>query len=341
MRPLLQLAVAALAFAALSASASAQGVRGVVLDQTGLPLPGATVELFDGATLVTSLTTEADGTFLIDAAIAGDAVAASLDGFETTRVPRHDAARITLNIAHAVESTTVVAPAVAPSSPTENLLGNTLSATNVARLPSSRMRARESLPLLPSIVRGPDGLIQLGGARAHETPLVLDGFNISDPATGLSSINLPFEAVRGVDVLRDPMAITYGNLLAGMVKMDSASGGDQFAMGVQGVVPRPRLSSPGFGRIEGVFPRVYAGGANANKNVRYFGAAEYDYERIPVPEVTHDGGPFIVEQSATIFGRVDAQLSDRNAVTLEGLAFPARHARPASVRAATRARPSI
>src|SRR5476649_455985 len=322
MRRLLLLAVAALALASLSTAAAAQGVRSVVLDQTGLPVPGATVELFDGDTLVTSLTTEDDGTFVIDAAMAGDIVTASLEGFEKTRVPRHDAMRITLNIAHTAESTTVIAPVVAPSSPTETSLGNTLSDASVSRLPSSRMKARESLPLLPSVVRGPDGLIQLGGARAHETPLFVDGFNVSDPATGLSSINLPFEAVRGVDVLRDPMAVTYGNLLAGMVKIESRPGGEQFAMGVQGVVPRPRFTSPGAGRIEGIFQRVYFGGANASGRVRYFGAAEYHYERIPVPDVTQAGGPDIVEQSATIFGRVDAQLSLRNAVTFEGLAFP-------------------
>ena len=60
----------------------------------------------------------------------------------------------------------------------------------------------EGRPLLPSIVRGPDGLLALGGARASDTPLFIDGFNVTNPATGISSINLPFEAVKAVDVLR-------------------------------------------------------------------------------------------------------------------------------------------
>src|SRR5205807_6922898 len=121
----------------------------------------------------------------------------------------------------------VVAPTLAPATPTAALLGSTVTAATVARLPSSHMKARESLPLLPSVVRGPDGLMQLGGARAHDTPLFLDGFNITDPATGLSSMNLPYETVNGVDVLRDPMAVTYGGLLAGVVKMDTKQGGDR------------------------------------------------------------------------------------------------------------------
>src|SRR5207248_2481413 len=131
---------------------------------------------------------------------------------------------------------------------------------------------------------------QIGGARPQNAPLFLDGFNITDPATGLSSVNLPFEAVQGVAVMRDPMAATYGGLLGGAVELKSKPGGDRFAAGVQGFVPRPRFSSPGFGRLEGIFPRVYASGMAFDGRVRYMTAAEYDFERIPVPGVTQGGG---------------------------------------------------
>jgi len=41
-----------------------------------------------------------------------------------------------------------------------------------------------------------------------------------------------------------------------------------------------------------------------------------------VPEVTQGQGPDIVERSTTAFGRVDIQVSPRNELTLEGVAFP-------------------
>lgn len=315
----------ALLFAILGVPVLAvQGQRGTVVDQTGLALPGAIVQLLNGAEIVASITSGPDGTFVLDPSLPGDTVAASLDGFETTRVPRAQAGTIVLSIARTTETTTVTAPVAVASSPTAAVLGSTLTATNVARLPSSRMRAKESLPLLPSVMRGPDGLMQLGGARAHDTPLFLDGFNVTDPATGVSSINLPFEAVRGVEVLRDPMGVTYGGLIAGMVKMESNPGGDRFRLGVQGVVPRPRFASPGFGRLEGIFPRMHASGSSLNGRVHYFTAVEYDYERIPVPEVTQGSGPDVVEESATFFSRLDARVGERQSITIEGLAFPSR-----------------
>src|SRR6185436_6205787 len=257
-----------------------------------------------------------------DAELGGNLVVASLHGFEEARVTRADAAKITLLIARAAESTTVVASSGEPAAPSAPLLGQNLTANTVARLPSKNFKARESLPLLPAIIRGPDGLMQLGGARANDTPLMLDGFSIADPVTGVSSVNLPFEAVRGVDVLRDPMAVTYGNLLGGMVRVDSKPGTDRLTMGVQGFIPRPRLSVPGFGRLEGIFPRAHIAGSSADRTVRYSLAAEWDYERIPVPDVTQGTGPDIVEESAIMFARVDAQLTPRNGLTFEGFAFP-------------------
>jgi len=301
-----------------------QAGRGIVIDQTGLPLPGATVQLMRGADIVTTLTTAGDGTFALDPALKGDTIVVSLDGFETAHVERNAASKIVLSIGRATETTTVIAlaPTIAPASPTTSLLGSTLTAATVSRLPSSRLKARESLPLLPSVVRGPDGLMQLGGARAHETPVLLDGFNVTDPATGNSSLNLPFEAVRGVDALRDPIAVTYGDNLGGVVQIASRTGGDKFAMGVQGVVPRPRFATPGFGRLEGIFPRVHASGPTAGGRAHYVAAVEYDFERIPVPDVTQGRGPDIVEKSAVVFGRIDTQLTPRNELTLEGFVFP-------------------
>jgi len=318
-----RLALLVLLIAGMAHSARAQAVNGVIVDQTGLPLPGATVQLLNGRTVVKTVVTGGDGSFSFDSHLPGSSVTASLDGFQPATVARSAAARIVLVIAHAAETTTVVGSALAPAPPATERLGSALTATTVARLPSSRMRARESLPLLPSVIRGADGLMRLGGARPYETPLLIDGFNVTDPATGTSSINLPFETVSGVQVLRDPMSVTYGGLVGGLVQIISRPGGERFTWGVQGFIPRPRFQNPGAGRLEGIFPRVYAAGPAAGGRVRYFGAVEYDYERIPVPGVTSGTGPDLVEQSATMFGRVDFNVKDGHQLSFEAFSYPA------------------
>lgn len=314
-------AVAVALLLGLPLGAAAQAIVGVVVDQTGLPLPGVSIDVMEGTTVTATITSGADGTFEIPPVVRGTTVVAKLQGFESVTVLRAEAARILLPIARATTTTVVVGSALPPESPVTPLLGHTLTAADIARLPNTRLQARESLPLLPSVIRGPDGLMRLGGARPSESPMLLDGFDVTDPATGVTSISLAYEAVRGVEVLQDPMTVTYGGLMGALFKMETRAG-DQKAMGLQGFIPRPRFQNPGFGRIEGIFPRFFAGGRNASGHMRYFGAVEYNFERIVVPDVTQGKGPNIVEKSGSVFARLDFDLSPRHQLTLEGFIFP-------------------
>jgi hypothetical protein len=306
----------------LSMALCAQSRRITVVDQQGLPIPGVTVRLLDGNAVRREAVTDAEGGFEL---ISGDealSVSVTLDGFQPAQAPVAGTERIVLQLAATNETTTVVADlASTPATPTA-LKGSSLNTTTVARLPSSHMHARESLPLLPSVVRGADGLMQLGGARAYQTPLTLDGFNVTDPATGLSSLNLPLEAMLSIDALRDPMSVNYGGLLGGLIRMESRAGGSMPAFGVQGFVPRPRFSGPGAGRIEGIFPRAHFAGKASGGRLQYAVSAEFDYERIPVPEVTEKTDRDLIESSGIVFARVDAQLTPRSTLTVEAFSFP-------------------
>src|SRR5690242_20019324 len=90
-------------------TASAQHIHGVVVDQTGLPLPGATVEVLDAAVVVHTLTTADDGSFDLSQSQPGEMITARLEGFEPVTVPRLEAMRIVLHIARTTETTDVVA----------------------------------------------------------------------------------------------------------------------------------------------------------------------------------------------------------------------------------------
>jgi hypothetical protein len=183
-----------------SRPASADEFRGVVLDQTSAPLPGVTLTLRSPGTEATKATTTiADGTFILPSCPPGATVTASLSGFETATEACADAARIVLQVARATETTEVTAPRESDS-PTSEGVGTALSGETLGRLPTATQHTREALPLLPSVVRGGDGLLYIDGVRPHEAPLLFDGFDVTDPATGVSSIDPPIETVSNVDV---------------------------------------------------------------------------------------------------------------------------------------------
>ncbi len=320
-RQALRAAVWACAVASLAASPGP--VHGVVVDQTGLAVPGATVELRDGARTVASTVTGADGAFTLASPDGRGQVVVSLPGFRTVTVPPARAGRIVLALAALSETETVRAAPAEAAAPTATTVGRTLTAKTLERLPSARQHVNDVLPMLPSVVRGPDGLLHIDGARPHEAALLVDGFDVTDPATGISAIDLPFEAVRRVGVLRDPAAVTFGGALGPLVTVGTRTGGDRLELGTQGFVPRLHYGRVGFGRVDGFFPRVSLGGHGLGGRAHYFVAAEYDNERIRVPGVTVSAtSPDRRETSGTVFGRVDLQLSDRHRLTAESIVFP-------------------
>jgi hypothetical protein len=305
----------------LPVCAFAQSTRGVVVDQTGLPLPGVQLELRRGGELVTTTMTAGDGTFEVPAT-STDVVRAQLDGFETTDVPVAKAQRIVLPLARATEHTEVVASALTSSGAAMETLGSTMTPTLAQRLPETRPRILQSLPLLPSVVRGADGQLRIGGTRPHESSLWIDGFDVTDPVTLTSAIDLPNESVKGMAVLREPTAATFSGVLGSLASIETLPGGDRFSGGVQGFIPRPRLSNLGLGKIEAFFPRAYASGRVGA--LHYFGSTEFNFERVPVPGVTdRSGNPSTGATGTSSFGRFDIQLTPNNTLSFDVLFAPA------------------
>src|SRR5260370_15322250 len=71
-------------------------------------------------------------------------------------------------------------------------------------LPLINERFQDAIPLVPGVVRGPDGMLNLKGARSSQSGMIVNSANVTDPVTGECSINLPIDAVPSVEVLTNP-----------------------------------------------------------------------------------------------------------------------------------------
>ena len=76
--------------------------------------------------------------------------------------------------------------------------------------PNANDRFESSLPLIPGVVRGPDGHINLKGARNTQSGALVNSANVTDPVTGASAINLPTDVVSSVKVVSNPYDPEYG-----------------------------------------------------------------------------------------------------------------------------------
>ena len=160
-------------------------------------------------------------------------------------------------------------------------------------------------------MRGRDGLLRIGGTRPHESALWIDGFDVTDPVTLTSAIDLPNESVKGMAVVRDPVSATFSGVLGSMASIETTAGTGAFTAGVQGFIPRPRLngdtgSAASRRSFRAPTPAVRLGVA------RYFVSIELNFERVPVPGVTTQSGTRPSARPAIVsFARVDFDVSRR------------------------------
>src|SRR5215813_14396129 len=94
-------------------------------------------------------------------------------------------------------------------------------------LPLVNEKFQDALPLVPGVVRGPDGLLNLKGARASQSLMTVNSANVSDPVTGESGFNLPLEAVQSVEVLTNPYSPEYGEFTGAVTAVQTKSGSDK------------------------------------------------------------------------------------------------------------------
>jgi len=152
---------------------------------------------------------------------------------------------------------------------------------------------QDAIPLVPGVVRGPDGLLNLKGARASQSGFLVNSASVTDPVTGESAINLPLEAVQSVQVVANPYAAEYGQFTGAVTTVQTRSGTDKFNIDVQSLFPRPRRRAGSFVGIGAFTPRITFTGPIIKDKLKFMQSFEYRFVRTPVenlPPLKRDTG---------------------------------------------------
>lgn len=149
-------------------------------------------------------------------------------------------------------------------------------------VPLLNERFQEALPLVPGIVRGPDGQLNVKGARAGQSGLTVNSTNVTDPVTGEYAINLPVDAIQSVQVLTNPYAPEYGKFSGGVTSIETRRGTDSWKATAQNFFPRVRRRDGSFVGLGAVTPRMTFGGPVIKDKVQFFQSLEYRFVRTEV-----------------------------------------------------------
>lgn len=309
---------------------SAGVITGVVSTQGGtIPLGGALVSLLTRAGEVASTTSDGDGAFRFDnVAPASYTIVSALDGFDpltqTVSVAAGQAVvvRADLRIATMSERVDVVAStAIVPSTGTL-AASDGLSAKELEEI-SGGGGFQSALRLLASVIEVPGG-VSIKGGRPSQSSVQLGPGAFVDPATGLSQVSLPDDAVDSVTVLPNPYAVEYGRFSSGLVLIRTRRAGDAWRTRLNNLDPSFRVKRGSPLHITGISafsPRAETGGPLIKDKLFLQQAIQYRYRTNDVPSRPQDELKRSYRFSS--FTRLDANLTSRHSLLGSAGVFPA------------------
>jgi hypothetical protein len=270
-----------------SQSTAKEDVEGQVftVDSQGSSyVPGAKIKLSGAKPLETE--TDANGRYSFHEVEPGEyTIAASFPGLEA-------AEKINISPGLGVKVDLELKPVAVQTSITVNETYNngqvpttteTVSEKIIAGAPNANERFESLLPLVPGVVRGPDGRINLKGARSSQSGALVNSANVTDPATGNSAINLPIDVVSSVQVISNPYDPQYGKLTGAVSNVETKTGnyeGSHFT--IQNILPRLKDRNGSIMGIGSATPRMTYTGPLLKDKIAITQSLEYRYVQTPV-----------------------------------------------------------
>jgi hypothetical protein len=331
----LTLGIHGAAAAAQSRPAAGGVIDGVVTTQSGsIRLGGAQVVVRDTSDReIATLLSEGDGHFRVVALPPGTyRVLVTLEGFEPGTVQ-------VVVAADKIAETSLDLPIATISQVVEVVGTKTIVSSEGTLSPAETITAAErdqytpggglqgALRMLASIIVVPGG-VSIKGGRPSQASVQLGPNTLVNPATGLTHVSLPDDAIDSVSVLSNPYAVEYGRFSSGLVVINTRRAGDRWRLRLNNVDPTFRTKrggSPFDIKGIGVFgPRTEIGGPIVSERLFVHQTAEYRYSASDVASRPED--ELRTAHSFSSFTRADANLSPRHSMVATFGLFPRRSA---------------
>ena len=313
---------------AQSGSTASGSIRGDVFTKgtNGEPavLPHARIVLH--GPLNKEALSDAKGAFAVDGLPPGmydiEASAPGLNAALAVEVKPGTASVVPIDLSIATVTSSVTVTASDPPPIEESAQTSTITQSTVEKAPNHNERIESLLPLVPGVVRGPDGRINMKGAQATQAGWLVNSANVTDPATGGQAINLPIDVVSSVQVISNPYDPEYGKFTGAVSSVETRSSNlDKFHFSLQNIIPRARDREGHIVGIEAFTPRVMLTGPIVKDRLAFTQSFEYRFVRTPVeslPPLQRD----IKLESFDSFSQLDLKINDKQTATFSVAVFP-------------------
>lgn len=242
----------------------------------------------------------------------------TLAGFEpvTRRITLHSDSPNTLDVQLSVEKQSVSVSA----NPTG--VDTTSSSSGSPVLTTSTLKSlirlnsdfQDALPLLPGVMRSPDGLIRIKGGNANQTNALINNVSIGDPFSGQPALRLPAAAVESMRVFSNPFSAEFGGFSSGMVEVTTRGGGDEWKWLFEDPIPRFRWIDYHIHGIESLTPHLAFSGPLIKGKLYIFQSLYYGYDTIRTPSLPNPNN-IRIDQRVNTQTQIDWDINENHRVT--------------------------
>ena len=201
---------------------------------------------------------------------------------------------------------------IQPVSASDMMAGSVL---DLAPLPGDDFQSL--LPMLPGVVRGPDGRLRIKGGQPTQGALQVSSASLVDPSTGDFDLQLPGQSVESVEVLANPFAAEYGRFSTSVTQIRTTRGTNDWTIKPGNLVPRIRGDFSGLRAFE---PRLSIRGPL--KRDRMFISQDVQFRYVATPVRSLPDEPEINLKSFDSFTRLDGVISSRHTLGGGLILFP-------------------
>jgi hypothetical protein len=124
-----------------------------------------------------------------------------------------------------------------------------LTTQEMIALPLIEQEFKAALPLVPGVVRTPDGKINIKGSVETQGMLLVNSMEMVDPVTGSYSIDMPLDAVESVEVYKTPYRADVGHFSGGLTSLTTKPPSNKWDFELNDLLPTPRIEA---GHIVGI-----------------------------------------------------------------------------------------
>jgi hypothetical protein len=198
----------------------------------------------------------------------------------------------------------------------------TISATTVRDTPNQNERTESLLPMVPGVVRGPDGRINMKGARNTQSGALVNSANVTDPATGSPGLDVPIDVVASVQVVSNPFDPQYGKFTGAVSTVETKTGNyEKLHFSIQNIMPRARVRNGSVVGVGGATPRMTVTGPLIKDRLAFTQSMEYRFVRTPVNSLPPNERDTTLE-SVNSYTQFDANLSAKQTATFSLSVYP-------------------